>query len=62
MPVSTSCYEDRIIAQDTAHVVQRPVGARSRHLPVLDGDQPVGIVSIRDLMALAIEDEAPRGA
>jgi CBS domain-containing protein len=33
-----------------------------RHLPVLDGDKPVGIVSIRDLMRLAIDDEAPRGA
>jgi CBS domain-containing protein len=33
-----------------------------RHLPVLDGDKPVGIVAIRDLMRLAIEDEAPRGA
>ncbi|MGZ4418127.1 MAG: CBS domain-containing protein [Gaiellaceae bacterium] len=33
-----------------------------RHLPVLDGDKPVGIVSIRDLVRLAIDDEAPRGA
>jgi CBS domain-containing protein len=33
-----------------------------RHLPVLHGDKPVGIVSIRDLMRLAIDDEAPRGA
>jgi CBS domain-containing protein len=33
-----------------------------RHLPVLDGDEPVGIVSIRDLMRLAIDDESPRGA
>lgn len=33
-----------------------------RHLPVLDGDKPVGVVSIRDLMRLAIDDEAPRGA
>ncbi len=33
-----------------------------RHLPVLDGDKPVGIVSIRDLMRLAIDDEAPHVA
>ena len=33
-----------------------------RHLPVLDADKLVGIVSIRDLMRLAIDDEAPRGA
>jgi len=32
-----------------------------RHLPVLDGDTPIGIVSIRDLMRLAIDDESPRG-
>jgi CBS domain-containing protein len=27
-----------------------------RHLPVLDEDTPIGIVSIRDLMRLAIDD------
>jgi CBS domain-containing protein len=32
-----------------------------RHLPVLDGDRPVGIISIRDLMRLVIDDEAPKG-
>ena len=32
-----------------------------RHLPVLDGDRPIGIISIRDLMRLVIDDEAPRG-
>jgi CBS domain-containing protein len=32
-----------------------------RHLPVLDGDLPVGIISIRDLMRLVIDDEAPKG-
>jgi CBS domain-containing protein len=32
-----------------------------RHLPVIDGDVPIGIVSIRDLMRLVIDDEAPRG-
>jgi CBS domain-containing protein len=32
-----------------------------RHLPVLDGERPIGIVSIRDLMRLVIDDEAPRG-
>ena len=33
-----------------------------RHLPVVDGGKPIGIVSIRDLMRVAVEDEAPRGA
>ena len=32
-----------------------------RHLPVVDGDKAVGIISIRDLMRLVIDDEAPRG-
>jgi CBS domain-containing protein len=32
-----------------------------RHLPVLDGDKPVGIVSIRDLMRVVVDDESPRG-
>jgi CBS domain-containing protein len=33
-----------------------------RHLPVVDGGTPIGIISIRDLMHLVIDDEAPRGA
>ena len=32
-----------------------------RHLPVLVGGAPVGIVSIRDLMRVAIQDVSPRG-
>jgi CBS domain-containing protein len=32
-----------------------------RHLPVLDGDVAVGIVSIRDLMRVVVDDESPRG-
>ncbi|MFL5955020.1 MAG: cyclic nucleotide-binding/CBS domain-containing protein [Gaiellaceae bacterium] len=32
-----------------------------RHLPVLDGETPVGIVSIRDLMRVTLEDVSPRG-
>jgi CBS domain-containing protein len=32
-----------------------------RHLPVLDGERPVGIVSIRDLMKVVVDDESPRG-
>ena len=32
-----------------------------RDLPVVDGGQVVGIVSIRDLIQIALDDEAPRG-
>ena len=32
-----------------------------RHLPVVAGSKPVGIVSIRDLMRVALEDVSPRG-
>jgi CBS domain-containing protein len=32
-----------------------------RHLPVCDDGKAVGIVSIRDLMRVVVDDEAPRG-
>lgn len=32
-----------------------------RHLPVVEDDRVVGIVSIRDLMKVVLDDEAPRG-
>jgi CBS domain-containing protein len=32
-----------------------------RHLPVLDAGKAVGIVSIRDLMRVVVDDESPRG-
>jgi CBS domain-containing protein len=32
-----------------------------RHLPVLEGGKPIGVVSIRDLMRVALEDVSPRG-
>jgi len=33
-----------------------------RHLPVLEDGQIVGIVSIRDLMRITLDDHSPRGA
>lgn len=33
-----------------------------RHLPVVKGDWVVGIVSIRDLMRVTLDDTSPRGA
>lgn len=32
-----------------------------RHLPVVDGEALVGILSLRDLMRVVLEDSAPRG-
>lgn len=33
-----------------------------RHLPVVDEGELVGILSLRDLMRIVLEDSAPRGA
>lgn len=32
-----------------------------RHLPVVDGSDVVGMLSIRDLVRVTVDDEAPRG-
>jgi CBS domain-containing protein len=32
-----------------------------RHLPVIDGKTVVGMVSIRDLVRVTVDDQAPRG-
>ena len=45
----------------TDHAATLMVHGGFRHLPVLEGGAVVGIVSIRDLMRLALGDSAPRG-
>ena len=46
----------------TGHAAMLMIHGGFRHLPVLRGGDPVGIVSIRDLMRVVLDDESPRGA
>jgi CBS domain-containing protein len=44
------------------HAASLMIHGGFRHPPVLDGERVVGIVSIRDLMRVTLDDETPRGA
>ena len=46
----------------SGHAAALMIHGGFRHLPVVDGGDPVGILSIRDLMRLVLDDESPRGA
>jgi CBS domain-containing protein len=48
--------------ESSGHAAALMIHGGFRHLPVVDGDAVVGIVSIRDLMRVHLQDEAPRGA
>jgi CBS domain-containing protein len=48
--------------ETTEHAAALMIHGGFRHLPVVDGGAVVGIVSIRDLMRVVLEDSAPRGA
>jgi CBS domain-containing protein len=50
------------VSESTGQAAAVMIHGGFRHLPVLEGDTPIGIVSIRDLMRVVIDDEAPRGA
>jgi CBS domain-containing protein len=53
-----------VVAPDdsTDHAAALMIHGGFRHLPVVDGDSVVGIVSIRDLMRVTLADTSPRGA
>jgi CBS domain-containing protein len=47
--------------ETTEHAATLMMHGGFRHLPVVEGDDVVGILSIRDLMRIALSDSAPRG-
>ena len=47
--------------ETTEHAATLMMHGGFRHLPVVEGGEVVGILSIRDLMRIALTDSAPRG-
>ena len=55
-------HPDTIEPADTMdHAGSLMIHGGYRHLPVVEGGRVVGIVSIRDLMRVALADRTPRG-
>jgi CBS domain-containing protein len=53
--------ETVVAAESTGQAAAVMIHGGFRHLPVLDEGRAVGIVSIRDLMRVVVDDESPRG-
>lgn len=49
------------VGESTDHAAALMIHGGFRHLPVVDGGDVKGILSIRDLMRVALEDRSPRG-
>ena len=47
--------------EPTLHAAVLMIHGGFRHLPLVDGDELVGMLSIRDLMRIVLDDSAPRG-
>jgi CBS domain-containing protein len=55
-------HPETVEASDaTEHAAALMIHGGFRHLPVMDGSAVAGIISIRDLMRVALQDMAPRG-
>jgi CBS domain-containing protein len=55
-------HPDTIEPDDTTdHAASLMIHGGFRHLPVVEGKSVIGIVSIRDLMKVALDDRSPRG-
>jgi CBS domain-containing protein len=47
--------------EPTLHAAVLMIHGGFRHLPLMDGEEVVGMLSIRDLMRIVLDDAAPRG-
>lgn len=55
-------HPETIDSTDTTdHAAALMIHGGFRHLPVMDGQLVAGIISIRDLMRVALQDMSPRG-